>query len=282
MVSAMEASRPRGDLQLAIGYWIVSHKQTLRTWWAISFMFIMGACLLWMVFFFSVFFSQEPKVNEQLVTSANAIGGFHTSLLEPKPLEFGPVNVIPRDATHVDLMVDVTNPNAVWAAPDVVFHFTVNDSSLPPQRVFVNQSSRRPVLQVNTTVKDSTAVTATFVIDETNWRRASSGGLPEPKFTTAKLQTSPSTVTIDGQLRTSVTVTGEVTNGSVYNYYRVTVPIVLLNGDRVVGVSQIDQERWPTLSTRKLAVTFGYPVTDVTTIRVEPQVNRFDSTNIYR
>lgn len=273
---------PRGDLQLAIGYWIVSHKQTLRTWWAITFMAVMGLSLLWTVFFFSVFFSQEAKVGELITSAANGAGSFRAATLKPTPLVIGPVNVVVRDDAHVDLVTEVTNPNSAWAATDVVAHYTVDGVDLPTQHWFINQDARRPFLHINATIKKKDAVTAVLTIEDTNWTRASAGGLPAPKFTVANVVTTPSTVNIDGELRTSVTVKAEITNASVYNFFRVNIPVVVRNGDHVVAVGQVDFERWPTLSKRALNLTFGYPVGNVTDVRIEPQVSRFDFGNTYR
>lgn len=107
---------PKGDLQLSIGYWIVSHKQTLRTWWGITLMSVIVLSLLWMVVFFFLFTRQDGVISSSLIGAANGTGGFSTAAFQPKQISVGAVTVIPRDDTHVDLVAEVTNANTVWAA----------------------------------------------------------------------------------------------------------------------------------------------------------------------
>ncbi|MEK7637149.1 MAG: hypothetical protein AAB402_02000 [Patescibacteria group bacterium] len=273
---------PKGDLQLAIGYWIVSHKQTLRKWWAVTSMAVMAFSLLWTVVFFALFFSQESKVSGLLVRAANGTGSFRAAVFKPQPLAVGPVSVIPRDKTHVDLVAELTNPNQAWEAPAVTVHFILDGAATTPQHLFVNQGDRRPVVQINATVSQAAAVKATLVVDDTAWVRAAATGRPESKFTVANITTTPSTVTIDGQTQSSVTVRADVTNASVYNYYHVEVPVVLQSGDRIVGAGQVGLDRWPTLTARPVTLTLSYPVPDVTSVRIEPQVSREDISNTYR
>ena len=270
------------DLQLSIGYWIVSHKQTLKTWWAISLMVVIWFSLIWMLVFFGVFFSQESKVNALLVHEANGPGSFRTAVFQPQGLTSGTVIVITRDQTHVDVVAELSNPNQDWGGQVVAVHFFVDGASTTPQKVFINQASHRPIIQRNVTVKNSAAVSASLVVDDTTWARASAAGLPAAKFLVSAPVTDPSTVTINGQTRTSVSIHADVANQSVYNFYHVDVPILLLSGDRIVGVEQIGVDRWPTLTTKTISATLSYAVPDITSYRIEPQVSRFDTGNTYR
>jgi hypothetical protein len=71
-------------------------------------------------------------------------------------------------------------------------------------------------------------------------------------------------------------------NASVYNFYLVDVPVILVSGEKVVGAGRVTQERWKTLTSRKISLTLNYPVPQNSTVRIEPQINRFDTGNIYR
>ncbi len=73
-----------------------------------------------------------------------------------------------------------------------------------------------------------------------------------------------------------------MTNRSVYNFYRVIIPIVVKAGDQPVAVDTVTLDRWPTLTSKTVAVTWAYPVTGVTSVVLEPQVNRVDGDNVYR
>lgn len=273
---------PKADLQLSIGYWIVSHNQTLRTWWGIMLMAIIAFSLLWMIVFFVLFFGQEKSTTSMVVRSANSLGGFSTAAWQPQALTAGNATVITRDATHVDLVAELTNPNTEWAARVVTAHFSINGVAQTPLRLFVNQGEHRPVVQVNLSTTTPTNSTAELVIDDVEWARASGTTLPAATFDIANIQLTPSTISVNGQTRTSVSVSADVTNTSVYNFFHVDVPIVLSSGDRIVGVGLVGIDRWPTLTMRPVTITLAYPVTQATAARIVPLVNRFDPDNTYR
>lgn len=245
-------------------------------------MAIIALSLLWMIIFFVVFFGQEKNTTSLVIASANETSSFSTAAWQPQELTVGTVSVIPRDDTHVDVVTELTNPNADWAAHTVTVHFTINGVAQTPLHLFVNQGEHRPVIQVNLTTTNPVTATAAAVIDATEWARASAASLPAAAFNIANTQISPSTITVEGQTRTSVTVTADVTNNSVYNFYHVDVPIVLSSGDRIVGVGQVGIDRWPTLTTRPVSLTLSYPVVQTTNARIVPQVSRFDVSNTYR
>lgn len=273
---------PKGDVQLSIGYWIVSHKQTLRTWWGVASLTIIAFSLLWMMIFFSIYFSHEKSANAIVVNSLNSVSGFSTTAFQPQNVTVGVTTVIPRDDRHVDLVVEVNNPNAEWGAENITGHFMLNNVAQPAIKFFINQGERRPVIQVNSTTSSATTATAIFVVDETNWSRASVASLPAATFAIENLQLSPSTITVNGQTRSSVTVSASLTNNSVYNFYHVDIPIVVTSGDRIVGVGQVGIDRWPTLTVRPLTLTLPYPVVQATIAQITPQVSRFDLGNTFR
>lgn len=269
-----------GDIQLSIGYWIVSHRQTLRAWWAIMSMAVIAFCLLWSTLFFILFFAQEGKVNLLVLRAVAGTGSYETSHFQPSSLDVGTTSIVTRDAQHVDLVADVKNPNAVWGAANVVAHFVIDGVAAPTQQVFLNQDSVRPVIQLNIAAKTTASTKAELVIDDVTWARASAAALPAPKFTVSNIHTDPSTIA--GQTQSSVSVRASIMNESVYNFYKVDVPIVLYSGTRVVGAGVVSRSRWATLTSQEIDLTLGYPVPEVTRARIEPQVSRFDVSNTYR
>lgn len=270
------------DLSLNFSYWLVSHKQTLRTWWAIVLMATIAGSLLWSLWFFTVFFSQERSTVSQILDAANGTASFRVVDIQPSGLTIGTPTVIVRDETHADLVVMVTNANANWGASSVSGHFVVDGKALLTERFFINPSVTRPVIDVNEAVIIGPAPNVQFVIDETIWARSSASALPEPRFTVAHQLVDPSTTVIDGQSRVSVTLRAEVTNASVYNFYHVEVPVIAYNGNTIVGVASIGVDRWATLMMKPITVSLSNAVTAVTKIDVLPQVSRFDSGNTYR
>lgn len=281
---AHPVAKPRGDLQLAIGYWIVSHKDQLRTWWAVSLLSVIAGSFLWAIGFYSVFFIQQVAIEKNIAASATSLAAYgQSSATSPRDLAVSDVTVIRRTTTHVDLVVMVTNDNADWGAQSAVATWQVAGATIAPETFFINPKSERPLMVLNVAVSDPSAVDASVSISQIVWGRASAAPLPDPNFSTAGLALSARTVqTPDGDTITTVNVRGDILNQSVYNFFRVTVPLIVRAGERIVAVDQITQTAWPTLMAKSINVTWSYPVVGATSVEAWPQVSRFDADNLYR
>lgn len=277
-------AKPRGDLQLAIGYWIVSHKDQLRTWWAVSLLAVIGGSLLWAIAFFSVFFIQQASLEKNIAASGAKLSAYQQSAaLAPTDIEVSAVTVLRRDATHVDVVVMASNPNTTWGLKSAEVEWRVGRLTLPIQTVFLNPSSTRPIMALNVEVDDASTVQATAEMRSEIWARASAAPLPDPQFTTSGLALSPRTVQgPDGNSFSTVNVRGDVVNQSVYNFFRVLVPLVVKSGEAIVAVDQVTQTNWPTLSAKSFNTTWAYPVSGATSVEAWPQVSRFEAANLYR
>ncbi|MBI3572771.1 MAG: hypothetical protein HY092_01055 [Candidatus Kerfeldbacteria bacterium] len=275
--------KPQGDLQLAIGYWLVSHKNQLRTWWAISLLAFIGLSLLWLVVFFTVFFGQQSRLDAQLFRSINRVADVHVPAnLRPRPLQPTAAAMVQRDLHHLDLVATVTNPNQDWGARAFRYHFTVGGVSLPAQHTWVNQGSSRPVVQLNAVIDGGTAGTVSLVIDQINWARANAAALPEAIFSVDRPTLTPTSVSVGGQTISTLSVHANMTNRSVYNFYHVEIPVIAVSGTTVVAIDQVTIDRWATLTAKAVATTWPYPVAGASDVQIQPQVNRFDADNVYR
>ncbi len=274
---------PRGDLQLTIGYWIVSHKDQLKKWWAVSLLLFIAASFLWALGFFSLFIVQQAKTDKFVPEAAAALSAWKPSgRLRPQPLTISPVTVIARDATHVDMVMTLTNPNSFWGAATVQLDVLLGAQHIPV-KTFVNQSDSRPVIVTNVAVAESSLASATATVSDTIWARASDAVLQDAQFAQATdPQIKATTVLLNGQRQSTVNVQAAITNRSVYNYYTVQVDMVLKAGEKIVGVETRPLTDWRTFATKSLNVTWAYPVSGVTSVDIVPEVSRFEQDNIFR
>lgn len=277
-------SQPRGDLQLAIGYWIVSHKDQLRTWWAVSLLVIIGGSFLWAIAFFSIFLVQQTTIEKTMANSARALTDYRlSSTAAPKDLEVGAITIIRRDTAHVDLVAMITNPNTVWGVQSMTVSWQIPGITIPAETVFVNPGAARPVMALNVAIDATSAAASTIGTSDVVWGRASAAPLPDPVFQTSGLALSTRSIqTSEGATFTTVNVRGDIVNQSVFNFFRVLVPVIVKSGDTIVAVDQVTQTNWPTLSPKSFNLTWAYPVSGATSIQVVPQVSRFDADNLYR
>jgi hypothetical protein len=276
-------TKPKGDFQLAIGYWIVSHRDQLKKWWAISLLAFITVTAVGTIVFLIVFFGTLPRTDRLVSQAAASLTSFELpSGLSPRALEVTDAISLRRSATVIDVMATVKNPNINWAAQLLTVHFTVNGTAQPGQQLFLNQDTTRPVIQLNIPLAEVNQPTVSLTVDEIEWARANEAALPAAQFSFTDVKLVPTTVTIAGQARSTISVETKATNKSVYNYYRVIVPIVLKNGDTVVALDQKTIERWPTLQTKTIITTWPYAIAAANTVEITPQVSRFDLTNVYR
>lgn len=272
----------QGDVQLKIGYWIVSHKDQLRKWWALLLLGFIAFSTFWAMFFLSWFYWQQPAADRLIRSAALGLNGWQAATtFAPSALTMSPVTVIRRDSQHADVVATITNPNRDWGAAQVRWHFQTGNSSLPAQTVFVNPTGTRPVLQLNLALP-AEASSPTIMIDDVQWQRASEAALPVATFLVDQPELTRATVTRAGQTVTSYSVKAQVANRSVYNYYRVVVPVVLKSNGNIVAVDELTIERWPTLSSRLIHLTWPYAIPAADAVELFPQVSQFDRDNVYR
>src|SRR6185503_21003261 len=102
--------RAQGDFQLALGYWIVSHKSTLKKWWALTLMGFMSASFLWAVLFFTLFFRGQAADDAMVAQAANRLGRLTVGVQRPQDLVPATATILTRDRPHVDVVARVNNP----------------------------------------------------------------------------------------------------------------------------------------------------------------------------
>lgn len=274
-------TQPKGDLQLAIGYWIVSHKQSLKRWLILMLMFFIAGSWLWTSAFFLVFFRQRAVDDTILGQTATRIGRLATAVNPPQDLTLSPATFLTRDRQHIDLVARVTNPNSAWGAVRMVYHWLVGGVSTLPEETFINPGVTRPVISLNVGF-DQRPAEADLIIDRVEWARVGRASLPPAEFVTETSTLTPTTITIGGQPVVTVSLQATITNRSVYNFFRVLVPVLVLADDRIVAADLLTFERWPTLTSRTVVSNWSYAVNGATAAEIAPQVSQFAADNIYR
>jgi len=268
---------PRGDLSLTIGYWLVSHKSTLQRWWAILLMAVILFGTLWVVISMSVFVSQDSRVLERTRQAAAALTAYRpVNLGIPKDIDIGDTTVVQRDASRADIVGFIANPNTLWGASQVTYHFSIGPTPTPSATVALNPGEERAVVILNQTVESDVA--ASLVIDSVTWVRASTGDRGGT-FTVSELIWAPTRVAVSGTTVETITMSAILKNTSVYNYYRVDVPIVVRSESGIIAVDELRIDRWNSREEKTVRVSWPYRVSGVKSIEIVPTVSRFDPGN---
>jgi hypothetical protein len=239
-----------------------------------------GLSLIWTIIFLSVFFAEQPKLERGVSQRATAVTAMRTpGRLVPAAVTPSAVTVIQRDGEHVDLLAFVENTNEHWGVQKLKYHFTLGDRSLEEQEVFLNPKTERPLIQLN--IAQTGAAPAGLVLDEVEWVRAGTAVIPLARFSTDRLELTPTTVSTGQHSVATMNLRAILTNRSVYSFLRIEVPIIVMSGSTVVAVDMQTLDRWPTLTNRVITSTWPYPIAAADSARLDPQVSQFDSTNLF-
>lgn len=273
---------PKGDLQLSIGYWIVSHKSAWRKTWSFALLSFTLFSSVWTTWFIIQYLNDQPRQDRSTAQLASRLSAFAPAKLGiPTDLVASTPVVIRRDSKFVDIVARLDNRNADWAAVMVRYHFSIDGRAQPAVESFVNQSTNRPVMQFNVQSENNDP-RVEVTIDQIDWARSSEAALPAGNFSVDKADLIPATAAIGGRTVDTVGLTAVVVNKSVYNFYQVTIPIIVKAGDRIVAIDEVVINRWPTLTPQTIRRSWPFSVIGATTVDLEPQINRFDRDNVYR
>lgn len=268
---------PSGDLSLAIGYWIVSHKATLKRWWAISFMVIIFMSFFWLVTSISVFASQSSRVEHRLITSADALRIYHPDRLGiPKPIQLGKAVGVNREVDRIDMTAQLTNPNQNWSARAVRYHFTIDGRPTPTNSVLLNPGEGRDLIALNQPGRSSSSVAV--VLEQVDWARGEVDRI-QNIFSVQDVSWEPSHITRAGQTIESLTLKAKLRNQSVYNFFSVTVSIVLLAGNQIVAVDELSLDRWSSRTDKPITISWPYRISGVTQARIMATTDLSNRTN---
>lgn len=270
---------PSGDLPLAIGYWLVSHKSTLKKWWAIGLLAVIFLAALWVITSLTVFFTQENRISGRIADSATMLRAYSPRFLgEPKVLTTGDVAIVRRDSERADLVGFIDNANEEWGATAVRYHFTADQYVSPTATTVVNPGENRPVVAANQRI--AAAITAALVIESTEWVHGQPP-LGSGQFQVLEKNWSPAQVKIGSNTVSTITLQATLRNVSVYNYYKVSVPVIVRSGEEIVAVDELTLDRWSSRTNKSISLSWPYGVSGATDVDFYPTVDQYNATNRY-
>ena len=266
----------QSDPLFSLGYWIVSHKATLKTWWGMSLLAIMLVGGVWVAVFFGMFFSQESKIDQQLHTTLTRLTSWVPSRIgSPSVLTVSEPVLLDRGSQRTDVVVMLTNPNAAWAVTDVVISCVSSDQTLVFSPVTLAANATRAVMLLGQKTSVTTSLTCT--IKSQSWHRSVAALFPQPAFSVITSAVHATTVTVQGRIVPSVTIDATLRNDSGDNLANVDVPIVVRNGATTVAVDEITIGRWATREVKHVADTWTGTDGGADGVDIFPQVNIFST-----
>lgn len=267
------------DPLFSFEYWLVNHKATLRTWWAVSLMAIMLLGTIWVVGFMALFLTQEHQVNLRFQQTLSRLQGWTpTTLGVPQPLTVGSVVVLPAENSRYDILATVTNPNAEWGATELQLTCTIGTATVVFPKTFINPGEARPIVFSSQSVTPSAAE---CLVSSQMWHRTVAAAIAEPKFTVQKKEVVSTTAVIGGKTVPVVRVDATVQNDSGNNFQVVEVALVVRAGEEVIAADILPLNKWATRSIKTMTNTWTLERSGITSVDIVPLVSRFDRDIIY-
>ncbi len=274
------------DLILRLHSWFLSHRFQLKKWWVILILSVDILLIVYISTSFLVLATQSSRLNRGLINTALSLSPPAVLVTEtPSELSVNSAVALVQSANQTDFIARVDNANSNWAA-EFAYHFELNSGQLnsdwsgtksgtglilPEQSVFLSS--------VGEPVSVSSAAQAKLVIDQRTWRRVSDRSrLDNIRFNVTDIVYEPNVSVPNSSTRVS-RVTAQITNRSLYGFWTVDVPVVLLIGDKPAAIKHLTLRSFRPSETRTVEAQWFGNLPTQASVDIRPAVDIFDEQN---
>jgi hypothetical protein len=208
----------------------------------------------------------EPLVSPQLQAA-----------VAPKNLVVEDATALDRGNGRYDFIAPVVNPNPLWAAVQVTFHFTYGNETSRDERSTIWPGASSYLTQMNMAMGAQQAgTTPEAVIVDVRWAHPLdlsmfTGGVA---FPVSNISIKPVAGLAAGVTGTRLSAT--VTNKSVYAFKSVRFVIVLKTGGTIVAIGDVLVERLAALEARPIEASWLQSVPSNAEVEAFPVLNLLD------
>lgn len=276
---------PTGELtnkKLKFGEWYVRNRLLLRkifvaflTVWCVGFG---GFSLYGWGKWVTVDIWQDNRMLAEL-TQQQIPWAYWRDVRAPQPLAIAPVQVVPSGPSKTDFVAVVENANRHWTAA-VTYHFVYGAAETEPMTTFVYPGQRRVLLSLGNTGEEGPQL----IVDKTEWTRFNAHKIANAaaylaerlNFSVRDLVFTPVSAETGAPTHTLLF---SIVNNSAYSFWNAKFTVLYLDGDRVVGVKQIEVPEFRAGEVRSQEIKSLAPQLNVTQVELIAEVDPFsDST----
>lgn len=264
------------DQSLRWNYWFLTNRAQLTRAFIIFLIVFDSALFAYAAFRLGVFlFVEEPKTQAALVMlpknylNIRDHGRYIANDLIVQEVE----SFVTHDG-RVDFYARIENPNKQYAATSFSYRFLYDEGQTPLQTGYALPGAMMDVSLLG--VSDVRFPSnPQFVITDVVWKRQVNW--EKEKLQKFNITIADSTIEpfVEGS-RSGRTIAFTVVNDSVYNFWSVQVPVVLLRGDRVLGVNALRLEKLQAGEHRPVTLQWFNAPSGAVTLRITPHVNVLD------
>lgn len=185
------------------------------------------------------------------------------------------VKVFATGAKRVDIGVLVYNPNEEWGIKEIDYYFVLADGEKTPvQSSWFLPGEEKYLLALGI---DTTSQSANLVLEKKEWQRQRK----DRPFPEINLIVDNVVFKSARELGVSILRGGQaewrITNKSVNNFWDIGFQVILLNGSQEVAFNYIQINEISSLSSKELMVSWAENLPSVSSVKIIPQVNLFDT-----
>ncbi|MCX6785334.1 MAG: hypothetical protein NTZ18_00595 [Candidatus Komeilibacteria bacterium] len=263
--------------QLKTGYWLLTHQQQLKKFLVGFLIFTAAAIWAIVIYGLTVFISQSPQdqaIVSGIINSHLDFADFRAKI-KPQPLEFSAVQIIYTGNDKYDFVAEAFNPNERRGVLKLTYQFLSGDYLtptataviLPKQKIYLFSLANDSLLPLSS---------VTLKIKDVVWADlAASGKFSDPLFNFSEIGFRRDQQS--GRFSAAFTAT----NNTLANFWSVDLQAVLFSGSAIIGVNQINLERFLGEEKRDVTISWFERLPQVTGAAVVPVVDVYDPANFF-
>jgi hypothetical protein len=279
--SSEEPNRALGpDISIRLHSWFLEHRFQLRKWWVILILSADTLLIVYLVIAILMSSIQNPAYDRMVVRMAEVVAPSEAvTSIQTVPLETRTAAALPNGSGTTDCVGFVINPNSDWLA-HITYHFEFSGTTTAAQSASVFPNQSRYVSSLGQTGTVPTSTDATIVLETVSWERVLDRTMIEnTRFDVIGTTYQPSVIVPNSPQRFAQ-VQATVKNSSLYGFWTITIPIVLLQGDHPVAVQEVVLRGFRPGESRPISAQWFTTLPEQLTVDIRPQVDITDQGNI--
>ena len=274
-----QAQREIDQKILERGYWIATHRLSIKKWTMIGLYIVI--VFVYLLFFtqFGVYMFRYSDWQELIGTSVRPLYSWQQISTDTAPLEIevGPPALFSMGDNRYDIVAEVYNPNTQWALESINYSVMAGEREIAEGVTFILPGERKFLTVLGYTSETPLTEIDSFVLSDLSWRNISR--LPElswfypepPQFIPRQIVTQQGKQTV-----IPARVKWSVQNQSTLNIRRVIWQISLYNNDRLAGIIDYQAEDFPFLGVRDFDIFVTSPLPRIDEVQVDTIIDIFN------
>lgn len=273
------------DQELKLASFWVRNKLILRRVGYGALMAVGGALWLFVLWSlldaFAISYPREARIPRLISTNQITIESLRS--VAPDPIQISSVTVLDTTEGRRDMLVEVTNPNTMWAA-EFTYRFNIGGALTPVRQGFILPASQRYLTELGYT-PETAARSAELVVEDIRWQRLSPNqvGANYTAFAERRLDFTFSEITYQSNVEFNGSSIGQssfvLNNNAAYGYWDVDVTVILYRADRPVGVTTIREREIRPGEARPIRINWFDNLTGISKTEIRAAVNILDESS---